>query len=140
MTALTRDELELRIGMAGMVDHLFEELDKLPSLFGGDGRSENAPVVVNSSSRALGERLIKGFISRTLGKSGIDWTIVETSLVVSPHSEGHVECRVAETLDGRREEFYFDLSRSRGEGVGLLRRAYEMLVLDGAEDRMWVVQ
>lgn len=140
MSPHTRDELELRFSGNGQMDLLLEELDRLPPLFGGDGLSENSPVVVNATSRALSERLIKDFISQTMGKSGVDWKTVETALIVSPDRDGHVECRVAESLDGQRREFFFDLSRSHGGSLSLLRRAYEMRVLNEAEEKMWVMQ
>lgn len=129
MTAHTRDELDIRYRQDMGSEHLLEELDKLPSLFGGDGWSLENPVIVNSTSKAMSERLMKEHISKFFGPQGANWRVVEREVTTSSAVEGYIERHVAEHLEGRRAVFYFDLSRSHGGSLGLLRRAYEMRVL-----------
>lgn len=132
MTAHTRDELDIRYRQDMGSEHLLEELDKLPSLFGGDGWSLENPLIVNSTSKAMSDRLINDHVSKHFGRHGVDWRMVDKDVVTSSPVEGHVERHVAENLEGRRGVFYFDLSRSHGGSLGLLRRAYEMRVLEDA--------
>ncbi len=133
----TRDELDMLYGRETAKDVLLQELDKLPSLFGGDGRTLNNPLIVNSESRAMAGRLMKNFVSKELGQFGRAWHMVESEIVISSSIDGYIERQVMEELDGRRTVFYFDLSRSHGGSLGLMRRAYEMRVLDEAEG--WLV-
>ncbi len=133
--AHTRDELEVRLERDRGSQHLLEVLDSLPSLFGGDGRTREMPVVVNSVSGALAKLLIRNHITKTLGgRSGVDWKKVKvTEIEERQDYDGHVECHTVETLVGTQEKFYFDLSRSHGANLYLLKRAYEIQMLGEAE-------
>lgn len=131
--AYTRDEINLRCRREQASDTILAELDKLPPLFGGDGSSLDNPIIVNSTSHAMSERLASGHVAKLLGKAGRDWLFAEQDVVVDSPTQGHVERWVAEELNGRRTVFYFDLSRSHGGSMDLLCRAFEMLVLDEAQ-------
>ncbi len=133
--AHTRDELEVRLERQRGSDHLLEVLDSLPSLFGGDGRAREMPVVVNSASGALSKLLIRNHITKTLGgRSGVDWkTLQVKELQDQLDYDGYVECHTVETLDGTQVEFYFDLSRSHGGTLHLLKRAFEIQMLGEVE-------
>lgn len=133
----TRDELDIRYGQDMGQELLLQELDKLPALFGGDGRSINAPLIVNSTSQAMSKRLVRNYVSKILGQHGTEWRFIQTEVMKSSPIEGHIERQVAEELDGHRTVFYFDFSRSHGGSLALLRRAYEMRVLDEAQG--WLV-
>lgn len=134
----TRDELDFRYAQGRVSDLMLEELDKLPALFGGDGSSADTPIIVNAESNAMAGRLILDYISELLGRFGEEWRIASLKKVKTAEPDQYVERHVVEDLDGNRTSFYFDLSRSHGGSVGLLRRAYEMRMLAEAKEGLAV--
>ncbi len=141
MIGLTRDELDIRFDPTDSDARREEELKELPSLFGGDGLSIHSPIFVNAVSRAMAKRLVTSFIERMFGKEGTDWKLAGHSHVVDfRQPDVHMEHYVVETLDGEKNGLYFDLSRSHGNGLRLLRQAYELRVVNGVGPEVDLMQ
>lgn len=132
--AHTRDELDVLFDWNQGDTSLIEKLDKLPPLLGGEGRTLDDPVVVNSSSRALSRLLIRNYISRLMGRNGVNWKTVQKTVVTDEaHPGRHVERHMVESLYGARVAFFFDLSRCHGGDLEMFRRAYEVRMLDSVD-------
>jgi hypothetical protein len=81
---------------------------------GGSGKTLEQAVILNCSSPSTANMLIEKFISELHGKIDVDWSLSSSFITSDNKNQPNIKKVEIETVDGKCEEYYFDISKSMG--------------------------
>jgi hypothetical protein len=81
---------------------------------GGNGKTLEQAVILNCSSPSTVNMLIEKFISELHGKIDVDWSLSSSIITSDNKNQPNFKKVEIETVDGKCEEYYFDISKSIG--------------------------